>query len=79
MSVTVAVRLNGVLAELLGARRSMTLPDGSTADDLVRVLRDEAGAELARVVVSVDGRVAGGTTVLADGAAVAVLVPLAGG
>ena len=79
MPVTVAVRLNGALAERLGARRSVTLPDGSTADDLVRVLRDEAGVELANVAVSVDGRVVGGATVLVDGAAVAVLVPYAGG
>jgi molybdopterin converting factor small subunit len=79
MPVTVAVRLNGALAERLGARRSVTLPDGSTADDLVRVLSDEAGVALANVAVGVDGRVVGGTTVLADGAAVAVLVPYAGG
>lgn len=79
MTVTVAVRLNGALAERLGARRSVTLPDGATADDLVRELRDEAGVELANVVVAVDGRVVGGSAVLADGAAVAVLVPYAGG
>ena len=42
MTITVAVRLNGPLAERLGARRSVTLPDGATADDLVRALRDEA-------------------------------------
>ena len=79
MPVTVAVRLNGALAERLGARRSMTLPDGATADDLVRLLRDEAGVDIATLAVSVDGRVVGGATALADGAAVAVLVPFAGG
>ena len=79
MPVTVAVRLNGALAERLGARRSVTLPDGSTADDLVRMLRDEAGVALGNVAVGVDGRVVGGSTVLEDGAAVAVLVPYAGG
>jgi len=79
MTVTVAVRLNGPLAERLGARRSVTLPDGATADDLVQALRGEGAVELARVAVSVGGRVVGGAASLADGDEVAVLVPYAGG
>ena len=79
MPLTVAVRLNGPFAECLGARRSITLSDGATADDLVRTLREEAGATLPAVVVSVDGRVVDGCSVLADGVDVAVLVPYAGG
>jgi molybdopterin converting factor small subunit len=78
MSVTVDVRLNGPLADRLGARRSMRLPDGATADDLVHALRAEAGVDV-NVVVSVGGRVVSGATRLADRAAVAVLVPYAGG
>ena len=34
---------------------------------------------MTNVAVAVDGRVVGGSAVLADGAAVAVLVPYAGG
>jgi molybdopterin converting factor small subunit len=79
VTVTVAVRLNGPLAERLGARRSMALPDGATADDLVQALRGEAAVELPAVAVSVGGRVVGGATSLADGDEVAVLVPYAGG
>jgi molybdopterin converting factor small subunit len=79
VTVTVGVRLNGPLAERLGARRSMALPDGATADDLVQALRDAAVVELPAVVVSVGGRVVGGATALADGDEVAVLVPYAGG
>lgn len=79
MTITVAVRLNGPLAERLGARRTVTLPDGATTDDLVQALREEAAVELPRVAVSAGGRVVGGTTPLADGDQVAVLVPYAGG
>ena len=79
MTITVAVRLNGPLAERLGARRSVTLPDGATADDLVQALRGEAAVELPRVAVSVGGRVVGGGTSLGDADEVAVLVPYAGG
>ena len=79
MTITVAVRLNGPLAERLGARRIVTLPDGATTDDLVQALREEAAVELPRVAVSVGGRVVGGATPLADGDQVAVLVPYAGG
>jgi molybdopterin converting factor small subunit len=79
VSVTVAVRLNGPLAERLGARRSMTLPDGATAADLVQALRDEAQAAIPRVAVGVGGRVVGDETTLADGDDVAVLVPYSGG
>jgi molybdopterin converting factor small subunit len=79
VTVTVAVRLNGPLAERLGARRSVTLPDGATADDLVAALRGDAAADLPRVAVSVAGRVVGGATSLSDGDEVAVLVPYAGG
>ena len=79
MTLTVAVRLNGSLAERLGARRSMTLPDGATADDLVQALRDEAQVALPNVAVGVGGRVVAGTTSLADGDEIAVLVPYSGG
>jgi len=79
VTLTVAVRLNGPLAERLGARRSMTLPDGATADDLVQALRDEAQVALPTVAVGVAGRVVGGATSLSDGDEIAVLVPYAGG
>lgn len=79
MPLTIPVRLNGPLAELLGSRRSVTLPHGATADDLVRALRDEAGVDLQNLAVSVGGRVVSGRTALADGVDVAVLVPYAGG
>jgi molybdopterin converting factor small subunit len=79
MPVTVAVRLNGPLAERLGSRRPVTLPDGATADDLVRALHAEAGVALPPLAVSVAGRVVAGDTPLAEGDAVAVLVPFAGG
>lgn len=79
MTITVAVRLNGPLAERLGARRSVTLPDGATADDLVQALRDEAQVDLPKVAVGVGGRVVGGATALGEGDEVAVLVPYAGG
>jgi molybdopterin converting factor small subunit len=79
VTVTVAVRLNGPLAERLGARRSVTLPDGATADDLVATLGAEAQLGMPSVAVGVGGRVVGGATPLADGDEVAVLVPYAGG
>jgi molybdopterin converting factor small subunit len=79
VTVTVGVRLNGPLAERLGARRSVALDDGATVDDLVQALRGDAAVELPAVAVSVGGRVVGGETALADGDEVAVLVPYAGG
>jgi molybdopterin converting factor small subunit len=77
--VTVTVRLNGPLAERLGARPRVVLPDSATVDDLVRTLLEQAGAALPRVAVSVDGRVVGGDAQLAADADVSVLVPYAGG
>jgi molybdopterin converting factor small subunit len=77
--VTVTVRLNGPLAERLGPRHRVVLPDSATADDLVRTLLEQAGEALPRVAVSVDGRVVGGDAQLADNADVSVLVPYAGG
>ncbi|MDX6376426.1 MAG: hypothetical protein QOE98_729 [Gaiellaceae bacterium] len=79
MPVTVTVRLNGPLAERLGARHRVVLPDSATVDDLVRTLLEQAGEALPRVAVSVGGRVVSGDTQLADNADVSVLVPYAGG
>lgn len=77
--VTVAVRLNGVLAERLGARRRLVLPAGATVEDLVAALRTEAGLGDVQLAVAVGGAIVAGSRLLATGDEVAVLVPAAGG
>jgi molybdopterin converting factor small subunit len=79
VTVTISVRLNGPLAERLGHRRTITLPDAATTSDLLGALRDAAGGALPRVVTSIGGRIIDPAEPLADGADIAVLVPYAGG
>lgn len=75
----VAVRLNGALAERLGARRRIGLPAGATVDDLVAALLAEAGLAPVPLAVAVGGAIAPGARPLAPGDEIAVLVPAAGG
>ena len=77
--VTVPVRLNGALAASLGPRVVLDLADGAAVRDLVEAIGTRAGTDLPSVAVSVGGRLAGLDEPLADGAEVAVLLPVAGG
>lgn len=76
--ITVQVRLNGALAERLGARRGVALADGATVADL-RAALSASAALPPSVAVSVGGRIVGDEEPLTDGAEVAVLLPVAGG
>lgn len=77
--VTVQVRL----ASRLGAgRRTVRLAPGATAGDLVAHLAPELGVEperLAGVAVAVHGEVVGRDRPLADGEALTLVLPVAGG
>ena len=76
------MRLSGMLAQRLGARRTLALEDGATVDDLVAAIARAAGfdpGELGGLAI-----VSGGTFVprgrtVADGEELDVLVPVSGG
>lgn len=76
------MRLSGMLAQRLGARRALALEDGATVDDLVAAIARAAGfdpGELRGLAV-----VSGGTFVprdrpVSDGEELDVLVPVSGG
>ncbi len=77
--IRVAVRLNGPLAERLGARTRIELADPATVADLLASLAHDTGLPLDAVAVHADGRMLGRQAPLQDGASVAVLAPTAGG
>lgn len=77
--IRVAVRLNGPLAQRLGARAGVELGDAATVADLLTALARDTGLPLDAVAVHADGRMLARETPLADGASVAVLAPTAGG
>jgi sulfur carrier protein ThiS len=74
--VRVTVRLSGPLAERLGPRRAVELPDGATVGDLLDALDPTAAASLAVVV---DGAIVPQDHALEDDDELAVLAPVAGG
>jgi molybdopterin converting factor small subunit len=80
--VRVAVRLNAGLADRLGARRTVELPAGATAADLIERLAVEAGLDASAaggLAVVAGGRYVGRAAPLRDGDELAVMVPVAGG
>jgi len=65
-----------------GAERTVELPDGTTAGELLRRLEGEApqlAALRSRLAIAVDGALARSERVLADGCEVALLPPVSGG
>ena len=80
-AVRVTVRLSGPLAERRGNRLLVELPHGARVDDLLAALAvdGEAGASSDTVAVVAGGTIVSRQHVLADGDAVDVLVPVAGG
>lgn len=80
---TISVRVNGSLAETLGASRlTVQIPQQATVGDLVTDLarRHPATADmLARAVVVTGGKHIEPSTVLSDNQEVALLMPIAGG
>jgi sulfur carrier protein ThiS len=78
-AVTVDVRLG---ARLGPGRRTVRLPAGATVADLLAALAPELGrtpGELAGIAVALGGEVVGRERVLADGEALALILPVAGG
>jgi len=78
-AVTVDVRLG---ARLGPGRRTVQLPTGATVADLLAALAPDLGRtpdELAGVAVALRGEVVGRERVLADGEALALILPVAGG
>lgn len=80
-TLTVRVRLFGRYRELGdGAWMELELAEGATVADLVAELhRRELGPLPARPVVAVEHRPAGDDVVLAPGAEIALIPPVAGG
>jgi sulfur carrier protein ThiS len=77
--VTVSVRLG---ARLGPGQRSVRLPDGATVADLLAALGPDLDLDprqVASVAVAVAGEVVGHGRVLADGEAVTLVLPVAGG
>jgi sulfur carrier protein ThiS len=78
-AVTVDVRLG---ARLGPGRRRVQLPAGATVADLLAALAPDLARtpeELAGVAVALGGEVVGRERVLADGEALALILPVAGG
>ena len=78
----VTVRLSGPLAERLGPRRRVELPQGARVRDLVDALGREAGLEdgaAASLAVVRQGTIVPHGHALADGDELDVLAPVAGG
>jgi molybdopterin converting factor small subunit len=80
--VTVTVRLSGLLADSLGARRVLRMDEGATVYELLETIVQEARVDPGHA--SALAVVAGGSFVprsraLADGDELDVLVPVAGG
>jgi molybdopterin converting factor small subunit len=79
-AITVEVRLSGRLAG--GGPRRVRLPAGATAGDLVIAVApalDIPAERLAGVAVAIGGEIAGRDRPLADGEAISLVVPVAGG
>jgi sulfur carrier protein ThiS len=79
MTITVSVRLG---ARLGPGQRTVQLPAGATVADLLAALGPDLELEpgqLAGVAVAVAGEVVGHGRVLADGEAVTLVLPVAGG
>jgi sulfur carrier protein ThiS len=79
VTITVSVRLG---ARLGPGQRTVRLPDGATVADLLAALGpdlDLDARQLASVAVAVAGEVVGHGRALADGEAVTLVLPVAGG
>ncbi len=82
LGMSVTVRLSGTLANRLGSRRTVQLPDGATVETLITEIAGLAGcqpADLGGLAVVADGAYLSREQPLANGQQVDVLVPVAGG
>ena len=76
------MRLSGAMAQRLGPRRTITLHQGATVDDLVAALAHETGfdaAALRGLAVVAGGAFVPRSRPVADGEELDVLVPVSGG